>query len=126
VEQELPPVVERFLTALHARDFDGIAACFHADALLVAVVPPGIREDAGPEQIAARYRRWLDDGAGIVPESEATPFADLTRIRYVVESDGTGTTPTAFEQTAYAEVDGDRFVRIRIACSGHRPVSPQT
>jgi len=64
-------VVERFRAALHARDFDGIAACFHADALLVAVVPPGIREDAGPEQIAARYRRWLDDGAGTVPESEA-------------------------------------------------------
>jgi hypothetical protein len=124
MEQELPPVVERFRTALHARDFDGIAACFHADALLVAVVPPGVREDAGPEQIAARYRRWLDDGAGTVPESEATPFADLTRIRYVVESDGA--TPTAFEQTAYAEIEGDRFVRMRIACSGRRPVPSQT
>jgi len=122
--EQVPPVVERFLTALHARDFDGIAACFHPDALLVAVVPPGIREDVGPGQIAARYRRWLDDGAGTIPESEATPFADLTRIRYVVESDGA--TPTAFEQTAYAEIDGDRFVRMRIACSGRRPVSPQT
>ena len=116
-----PPVVERFLSALRERDFDGIAACFDADALLVAVVPPGIREDAGPEQIAARYRRWLDEGVANVPEAEATPFSDLTRIRYVVESDDA----TAFEQTAYAEIEDDRIVRVRVACSGHRPVSVQ-
>ena len=114
-----PPVVERFVSALRARDFDGIAGCFGADSLLVAVVPPGIREDTGPEEIAARDRRWLDDGMATVHEAEATPFSDLTRIRYVVEAeDG-----TAYEQTAYAEIEADRIVRVRIACSGHRPAA---
>ena len=118
MHHEVSPVVERFLSALEARDFDGIAGCFHADALLVAVVPPGIREDAGPEQIAARYRRWLDEGVATVPEAEATAFSDLAKLRYVVEAaDG-----TAFEQTAYAEIADDRLFRLRVACSGHRPV----
>jgi hypothetical protein len=111
-----PPVVDRFLIALRGRDFDGITACFDAHARLDAVVPPGTREDNGPQEIAARYRRWLDDGAVTVVEAEATPFADLSRIRYVVEAaDG-----TAFEQTAYAEIADDRIVRVRVACSGRR------
>ena len=111
-------IVERFLDALRARDFDAIGSCFDADAMLVAVVPPGIREDSGPDEITARYRRWLDDGVATVPEAEAMPFSDLTRIRYVVEA----ADATVFEQTAYAEVEADRIVRVRVACSGHRPL----
>ena len=113
-------VVERFLTALRARDFDGIAGCFDAEGRLFAVVPPGIREDTGPDEIAARYRRWLDDGAATVTEAEATAFSDLAKIRYVVASDD----GTVFEQTAYAEIEDDRIVYVRIACSGHRPGAP--
>ena len=48
------PVVGRFLRAVGERDFDTIGACFSDDALLRAVVPPGVREDVGPGQIADR------------------------------------------------------------------------
>jgi hypothetical protein len=111
-------VVGRFLEALRARDFDGIGACFDTEALLLAVVPPGSREDTGPEEIAARYRRWLDDGVATVQDAEASLFADVTRIRYVVAAEGA----TIFEQAAYAEIENDRIVRLRVACSGRRPL----
>ncbi len=116
-------VATRLLRAIEARDFDAIAACFSDDALLRAVVPPGVREDVGPRAIADRFRRWLgEDGEHAVLEAEATPFHDLMRLRYVVwHVEDVVTGPTAFEQTAYAEIVDDTIVAVRIACSGNRP-----
>lgn len=118
------PVADRLLSAIGARDFDAIAGCFADHALLRAVVPPGAREDVGPAEIAARFRRWLgEDGDFTVVDSEVTPFADLIRLRYVVERDDDELGRALVEQTGYGEIAGDRFVALRIACSGARPLA---
>jgi ketosteroid isomerase-like protein len=51
-------VVDRFLDAVGARDFDAIAACFHDDAKMRALVPSRLRDESGPDAIAERYRFW--------------------------------------------------------------------
>ncbi len=118
-----PSVYERFLAAVRARDFDGIAACFAADALLRAVVPPGVREDVGPEAIADRYRRWLgEEGEYAVLDAAAEPFADVTRLRYTVAYADPELGRVVFEQTAYAEVADEAITAMRVACSGDRPL----
>jgi hypothetical protein len=54
-------VVERFLRSLATRDYNALAECFADTSRLRALVPTRIREEQGPDAIAARYRFWLDD-----------------------------------------------------------------
>ena len=116
-------VVERFFRAIGQRDFDAIAGCFAEDAVLRAVVPSGVREDVGGDEIAARYKRWLgEEGEFAVVATDARTFGGLTRLGYTVEHVDPEDGPMTFEQTAYVEIDADRFAAVRLACSGDRPL----
>ena len=119
-------VAERFLEALTRRDYAGLGACFAPDGTLRSVVRPGWREDDGPDAISERFRIWTGDIDDYeVVESEAAPFADLLRLRWVVRGVDTSTPgagPSTFEQSAYAELDGGLITRMRLACSGDRPL----
>jgi hypothetical protein len=114
-------VGERFLDALAERDFEAVAGCFAPDAHLRAVVPPGVREDDGAEAIAARFARWLGD-TGEVVDSSVGMVQDILRLRYAVREVDPEAGPTVFEQTAYAELADDAITRMRVACSGDRPL----
>ena len=113
----------RFLNALTSRDYDSLGACFAVDAALRGVVPPGVREAEGREAIVERFRIWTEDVADYeLADSEARPFADLLRLRWTVRGIDPEIGLNAYEQTAYAEVEGTEIVRMRLACSGHRPL----
>ena len=113
----------RFLEALSARDYDVLGACFAADGTLRGVVPPGLREADGREAIVERFRLWTDDIEEYeIADSEATPFADLLRLRWAVQGVDPELGRTVYEQTAYAEVADGEIVQMRLACSGHRPL----
>jgi len=113
----------RFLEALARRDYDALAECFAADATLRAIVPPGVREDDGRDAITARFRLWTEDVADYsVVESETAPFADLLRLRWAVKGVDPELGLCSFEQTAYAEVADGQIARMRLACSGDRPL----
>ena len=114
-------VGRRFLDALARRDFAAVAACFAPDAQLRAVVPPGVREDEGAAAIAARLERWTGD-TGQVVDASVEMVQDILRLRYVIREDSEQG-PTVFEQTAYAEVADGSITRLRVACSGDRPVT---
>ena len=113
----------RFLEALASRDYEALAGCFALDGTLRAIVPPGVREADGREAIAARFRLWTEDVAEYeIVESEATPFADVLRLRWAVKGVDPELGRNAYEQTAYAEVADGEIARMRLACSGHRPL----
>jgi hypothetical protein len=113
----------RFLEALSSRDHDALGACFAADGTLRGIVPPGLREADGRDAIVARFRIWTDDIEEYeVADSEAAPFADLLRLRWAVQGVDPELGPTVYEQTAYAEITGGEIVRMRLACSGYRPL----
>lgn len=113
----------RFLEALSSRDYDALGACFAVDGALRGIVPPGLREADGREAIVERFRLWTDDiGDYVLAESEAAPFADLLRLRWVVQGVDAELGLVAYEQTAYAEVADGEIARMRLACSGSRPL----
>ena len=113
----------RFLNALTSRDYDALGTCFAPDAALRGVVPPGVREAEGREAIVERFRIWTEDVADYeLADSEARPYADLLRLRWTVRGIDPEIGLNAYEQTAYAEVEGTEIVRMRLACSGHRPL----
>ena len=113
----------RFLEALSGRDYEALGVCFAADATLRGIVPPGLREADGREAIMERFRIWTGDVEDyVLADSEATPFADLLRLRWVVQGVDSELGLNAYEQTAYAEVANGEIARMRLACSGHRPL----
>ena len=113
----------RFLQALASRDYEGLGACFAANGTLRGIVPPGLREADGRDAIVERFRIWTEDIEGYeLADSEATPFTDLLRLRWVVQGVDPELGLNVFEQTAYAEVMDDEIVQMRLACSGHRPI----
>ena len=113
----------RFLEALSSRDYDALGACFAAEGTLRGVVPPGLREADGREAIVERFRLWTDDIEEYeIADSEATPFADLLRLRWAVQGVDPELGLNAYEQTAYAEIADGEIVQMRLACSGHRPL----
>ena len=111
----------RFLEALTTRDYGALAACFASDGTLRAIVPPGLREADGRDAIVERFRLWTEDADEYeLAEAEATRFADLLRLRWVVRSVDPELGPCAYEQTAYVEVSDGHIARMRLACSGDR------
>jgi len=113
----------RFLEALASRDYETLGACFAADGTLRGVVPPGLREADGRDAITERFRIWTGDVEEYeIADSEAAPFADMLRLRWVVQGVDPELGLNAYEQTAYAEVAGGEIVAMRLACSGHRPL----
>jgi len=113
----------QLLEALRRRDYVDIASCFADSAQLRAVVPPGVREDDGPDAIAARFRLWTEELTDFeVVDGSVDPFADLLRIRYAVRGVDPELGLCSFEQTAYAEITDGCITKLRVACSGHRPL----
>ena len=97
----------RFLEALRRRDYDALGSGFAPAATLWSIVPPGLREDDGPDAIVARFRRWTEEiDEYEVLEAEATPCADVLRLRWAIRGVDPGASvpdprPSMFEQTAY-------------------------
>jgi hypothetical protein len=113
----------RFLEALSNRDYEALGACFAADGTLRGIVPPGLREADGRDAIVDRFRLWTDDIDDYeIADSEAAPFADLLRLRWAVQGVDPELGVFAYEQMAYAEISDDRIAKMRLACSGYRPL----
>jgi hypothetical protein len=117
-------VGERFIEAIVAHDWDGVAACFAPDVRLVAVVPKErpFREKAGRDDAAELIHAWFGD-ADITElvSSEVEPLADRIRMAYRIhehEPDGW----YLVEQVAYATLEDGAIVDMNLACSGFRPV----
>ena len=111
----------QLLDAIRRRDYLDLASCFADDAYMRAVVPPGVREDDGPDAIAARFRLWTEgtDDYQVI-DGGVDRFADLLRIRYAIQGVDPELGLCVFEQTAYAEVADGRITKLRLACSGER------
>jgi hypothetical protein len=114
----------QLLDAIRRRDYVGIASCFADDAHMRAVVPPGVREDDGPDAIAARFRLWTGELTDYeLVDAAVDPVADLLRIRYAIRGVDPEVGPCILDQTAYVEVAGGRISQMRLACSGDRPLT---
>jgi SnoaL-like domain len=111
-----------FLDAVARRDYDAIAALFAPEARLRALVPTTVRDDVGPEAIAARYRFWYGDLEHFaLLETDEEAVGDRIRLRYRVRGTDPDEGPIVQEQTAYATVEDGRITVLNLVCSGSRP-----
>jgi hypothetical protein len=114
----------RFIEAIVAHDWDGLAGCFSPDARFTAVVPRenAFRERLGAEAAAKQLQAWFGDAdVTELVSSEVEPMADRVKIAYRIhehEPDGW----YLVEQVAYADVGDGRFTAMNLACSGFRSV----
>ena len=119
-ERDAP--ARRFVTALAARDFDGLSAAFAPDARFRYLVPPGPGEHTGNASIAAKFRQWFGDADRLEVQQiliEALPDRLSARYRFRVHrEDGW----EVVEQQTFLDVDEDgRIAAIDLLCSGFRP-----
>lgn len=112
------------LEALAARDFDQMADCFEPAATMRALLPPGLTECEGAEQIVDNLRGWfggaeefevLDGTVGEV--GGRLHVAWRLRLRPTPWGDDAW---HVIEQQAYLRA-GERIDAIDLLCSGFQP-----
>jgi hypothetical protein len=120
-----PALAGAFLQGLADQDFDALVGTLAADARLRALVPKGLREWTGGEEIAGQFARWFGD-TGDFELVEATlgevggRLQLRWRLRLRAERLGAGW--FTVEQQAYADAGEDgRIDRLDLVCTGYRP-----
>jgi hypothetical protein len=128
-----PTAVPRFaaagalVEAIIARDFDGVRATLDPDAVMQALVPRGLRQFTGAQQVAAAFAGWFGDATAYEPVDAV--IGDIgprlhMRWRFRVQAEKLGPGWFVVEQQVYADTDSaGRIVRVRLLCSGYCPES---
>jgi SnoaL-like domain len=117
---------ERFVRALAAKDFAGVAAVLHPEVDFRGMTPGRFWEATGPDQVVEQVlKQWFEDQDQIdtLVELEVGGFGDRDRVGWrfaVTTPDG----PHLVEQQAFYSATGDQIGWMRVMCSGFRPTSP--
>jgi hypothetical protein len=122
-------VAGAFLEGLAAQDFARVTGTLQDDAQLRALVPSGLKEWTGPEQIGATFRRWFGDVEAFelldAAVGEVGPRLHM-RWRMRVQAQRLGDGWFVVEQQVYADTGTDgRIAEMFLLCSGfcHEPLS---
>jgi len=117
-------VAERFLLALQAHDFEGIASCFAPDGRLRALVPTAVREDEGSDAVAERFRYWVGEMTDFaISETAVEEFVDRVHVRYRMSGIDPEDGAVTCEQQAYLTLENDAIAAMNLVCSGWRPAA---
>lgn len=113
---------EAFVNALADRSPKRLEACFHPEVQLRALVPPGLQESTGFEEVLARLESWFGAADRIeILKKEVYRVSDRLHVRYRFGEHYSDGDSEVIEQDAYCDVQDGRIVAIDILCSGHRP-----
>jgi SnoaL-like domain len=121
-------VAGSFLEGLAAQDFARLAATLDDGAHMTGLVPSGLKEWDGPEQVTAIFRRWFGEVTGFelvdAVVGEVGPRLHL-RWRVRVRAERLGDGWFVVEQQVYADTGPDgRLARLFLLCSGFWPENP--
>jgi TusA-related sulfurtransferase len=122
VPPEVPAVGDEFIGGLANRDFSRLEACFHPEARLRALVPPGPQEHQGSAVVAEQFIQWFRgaDSLEILDQGVDT-LADRLHIRYRFRETYADGDTEVIEQDAFCELKNQKIVAMDLVCSGHRP-----
>ncbi len=120
-----PPLAGAFLQGLADQDFDALVGTLADDARLRALVPKGLREWTGGEEIAAQFARWFGDTEGFeLVEATLGEVGGRLQLRWRLRlrAERLGAGWFTVEQQAYADAGEDgRIDRLDLVCTGYRP-----
>jgi ketosteroid isomerase-like protein len=112
---------QNLVSAVAARDADRLAACFADDAVLRALIPPGLRERAGAREAAELVHSWFADAEPLdLVDSEVEELSDRLHVRYRFEGTEEGE-EFVVEQHVFGTVERGKLMRADVICSGFRP-----
>jgi len=113
------------LDAFAAHDFDGLAAALDPAAMMSALLPRGLVEWEGADEICGAFGTWFGDVEDFeVVDVAVGQVGALLQLRWRVRVRGGrfGDEATIAEQCAYASCGPSaRITRVRLLCSGFWP-----
>ncbi|MDX3193362.1 hypothetical protein PV458_33555 [Streptomyces sp. MN03-5084-2B] len=114
-----------FLDGLAAQDFGRLASALDSGASLSALVPRGLREAQGADEIRATFTRWFGDTLGFeLVSSDAEEIGARLHLhwRARLRAERLGDGWFVVEQQAFADTGADgRITRMTLLCSGYCP-----
>jgi hypothetical protein len=112
----------KLLDAIARRDYDRIRECFAEQVRFDVLTPHELREHATAAEAGERYRFWLDRLEEYeLLESDVEEIADRVRVRYRFRGRDPEKGWQLNEHTGYGTVVDDRFVALKVTCTGFRP-----
>ena len=109
------------LEALAARDFDGMADCFEPTAAMRALLPPGLAECQGADEIVDSLRSWFGGAEDFeVVDGTVGEIGGRVHVAWRLRMRPTPWGADAWhviEQQAYLQA-GERIAAIDLLCSG--------
>ncbi|HEV3070220.1 MAG TPA: nuclear transport factor 2 family protein [Solirubrobacteraceae bacterium] len=116
-------VIDGFLDAILARDFQRARGFLHPEIDFRAMTPKRVWEADSPAAVEEVLRAWFEHPERNVERVDPTDpvsVGDSLRVGWRVH--GTGADgPFIFEQQAYVREDDGQIVWLRVMCSGPRP-----
>ncbi|HET9971737.1 MAG TPA: hypothetical protein VFQ68_26115 [Streptosporangiaceae bacterium] len=113
-----------FLEGLAAQDFTRLGGALAAAARLRALLPQGLMEWTGAEQIAGQFACWFGDTEGFDPvEATVGEVGGRLHLRWRLrlQAERLGAGWFTVEQQAYADTGDDgRIARLDLLCTGYR------
>ncbi len=116
-------VIDDFLEAVLARDFERIESLADEGIDFRAMTPTRIWEGAVPSEVGEVVRAWFEHPEREVERVEpveASSVADTARVGWRVYGQGADG-PFVYEQQAFVRERDGQIVWLRIMCSGPRP-----
>jgi len=87
-----------------------------------ALIPPGLIELTGAEDVAAKFSAWFGDAEGFeLMRSGSDAVADRLHVFYRLRVKKPGNVPKIVEQHLLCVLDADRIDGLDLVCSGFRP-----
>src|SRR5215469_4765245 len=116
-----------FLQGLADQDFARLGGALAADAHLRALLPKGLREWNGGEEIAGQFARWFGDTEDFeLVEATLGEVGGRLQLRWRLRlrAERLGAGWFTVEQQSYADAGEDgRITRLDLVCTGYRPVA---
>ena len=118
-------VAGAFLEGLATRDFERLGSALCDEVHLRALLPPGLFEWDGPDDVKAAFVRWFGDAQQFeLVDAVVGEVGSRLHLRWRVrlQAERLGERWFVVEQQAYADTDAsDRIQHLSLLCSGYCP-----